>query len=121
MLSLQSFLREGRVVGPCWEKLKPKGLGYPRLDLAGVNGRIPVNHPLDGATGAFYVKGPVTGYGGSASSLKVLKIQGTRGGGPSGAYGQPTNPESITPRSGPLGLIRAHHSRSPVPSRRKPR
>ena len=24
MLSLQS-LREGRVVGPCWEKLKPKG------------------------------------------------------------------------------------------------
>ena len=21
----QSFLREGRVVGPCWEKLKPKG------------------------------------------------------------------------------------------------
>jgi hypothetical protein len=25
MLSLQSFLREGRVVGPSWEKLKPKG------------------------------------------------------------------------------------------------
>ena len=25
MLSLQSFLREGRVVGLCWEKLKPKG------------------------------------------------------------------------------------------------
>jgi len=25
MLSLQSFLREGRVVGPCWKKLKPKG------------------------------------------------------------------------------------------------
>ena len=25
MLSLQSFLREGRVVGPTWEKLKPKG------------------------------------------------------------------------------------------------
>ena len=25
MLSLQSFLREGRVVGPCWEKIKPKG------------------------------------------------------------------------------------------------
>ena len=25
MLSLRSFLREGRVVGPCWEKLKPKG------------------------------------------------------------------------------------------------
>ena len=25
MLSLQSFLREGRVVGPRWEKLKPKG------------------------------------------------------------------------------------------------
>ena len=25
MLSLQSFLREGRVVGPCWEKLKPQG------------------------------------------------------------------------------------------------
>ena len=24
-LSLQSFLREGRVVGPCWEKLKPEG------------------------------------------------------------------------------------------------
>ena len=24
------------------------GLGYPRLDLAGVNDRIPVNHPLDG-------------------------------------------------------------------------
>ena len=25
MLSLQSFLREGRVVGPSWEKLKPQG------------------------------------------------------------------------------------------------
>ena len=25
MLSLKCFLREGRVVGPCWEKLKPKG------------------------------------------------------------------------------------------------
>ena len=25
MLSLQSFLREGRVIGPCWKKLKPKG------------------------------------------------------------------------------------------------
>ena len=25
LLSLQSFQREGRVVGPCWEKLKPKG------------------------------------------------------------------------------------------------
>ena len=24
MLSLQSFLREGRVVGPCWEQLKPQ-------------------------------------------------------------------------------------------------
>ena len=24
-VSLQSFLREGRVVGPCWEELKPKG------------------------------------------------------------------------------------------------
>jgi hypothetical protein len=35
---------------------------------------IPVNHPLDGPTGAFYVKGPVTGYGGLESSLKVLKV-----------------------------------------------
>ena len=26
MLSLQSFLREGRVVGPCWEKLNLKDL-----------------------------------------------------------------------------------------------
>ena len=34
---------------------------------------MPVSHPLDGATGAFYVKGSVTGYGGIASSLKVLK------------------------------------------------
>ena len=36
MLSLQSFLREGRVVGPCWEKLKPegpKGLESCRLSL----------------------------------------------------------------------------------------
>ena len=33
----------------------------------------PVSHPLDGATGASYVKGPVTGYGGIALSLKVLK------------------------------------------------
>ena len=24
MLSLQSFLRERRVVGPCWERLKPR-------------------------------------------------------------------------------------------------
>ena len=40
----------------------------------GVNDRIPVNHPLDGPTGAFYVKGPVAGYGGLESSLKVLKL-----------------------------------------------
>jgi len=33
-----------------------------------------VSHPLDGATGAFYVKGPVTGYGGIAASLKVLQV-----------------------------------------------
>ena len=33
MLSLQSFLREGRVVGPSWEKLKPKGpKGVKSLD-----------------------------------------------------------------------------------------
>ena len=44
------------------------------MDLAGVNDRIPVNHPLDGPTGAFYVKGLVTGYGGLKSSLKVLKV-----------------------------------------------
>ena len=25
MLSLQSFSTEGHVVGPCWEKFKPKG------------------------------------------------------------------------------------------------
>ena len=30
MLSLQSFLREGRVVGPSWEKLKPKGPKGPK-------------------------------------------------------------------------------------------
>ena len=28
--SLQSFLREGRVVGPCWEKFKPKGPKGPK-------------------------------------------------------------------------------------------
>ena len=50
------------------------GLGYARAGLMGLT-RIPVSHPLDGATGAFYVKGPVTGYGGIASSLKVLKFQ----------------------------------------------
>ena len=33
---------------------------------------IPVNHPPDGATGAFYVKGLVTGYGGIGSSPEVL-------------------------------------------------
>ena len=48
------------------------GLGYARAYLLGLS-RIPVNHPIDGATGAFYVKGPVTGYGGIGSSLKVLK------------------------------------------------
>ena len=30
MLSLQSFLREGRVVGPCWENFEPKGPKGPR-------------------------------------------------------------------------------------------
>ena len=40
MLSLQSFLREGRVVGPCWEKLKPKGpkgrvASFTRVQLTG--------------------------------------------------------------------------------------
>ena len=36
MLSLQSFLREGRVVGPCWEKSKPKGPKGP-LGQSGTN------------------------------------------------------------------------------------
>ena len=39
MLSLQSFLREGRVVGPCREKLKPKGpkgpQGHDRQEAGG--------------------------------------------------------------------------------------
>ena len=47
------------------------GLGYARANFMGLT-RIPVSHPLDGATWAFYVKGPVTGYGGIGSSLKVL-------------------------------------------------
>ena len=49
------------------------GPGYARAKLLGLN-RIPVRYPLDGATGAFYVKGPVTGYGGLESSLKVIKV-----------------------------------------------
>ena len=39
MLSLQSFLREGRVVGPCWEKFKPKG-PKGQLDGAKDNGAL---------------------------------------------------------------------------------
>ena len=34
MLSLQSFLREGRVVGPGWEKLKPRGPQGPIRSLS---------------------------------------------------------------------------------------
>ena len=55
MLSLQSFLREGRVVGPCWEKLKPKG---PK-------GRRALLDPV-------YVKGEVFAYVGSIQNLKDL-------------------------------------------------
>ena len=44
-----------------------------RNNLLGLT-RIPVSHPLDGATGGFYMKGPVTGCGGIGSSLKVLKV-----------------------------------------------
>ena len=40
--------------------------------------QVPVSLPLDGATGAFYVKGPVTCYGGIASSLKGPKEQELR-------------------------------------------
>ena len=40
MLSLQSFLREGRVVGPCWEKLKPKGPKGPKAGIRGWNSTI---------------------------------------------------------------------------------
>ena len=50
------------------------GLGYVSGGRLWPQIRIPVNHPLDGPTGAFYVKGPVTGYGGIGSSLKVLKV-----------------------------------------------
>ena len=50
MLLLQSFLREGRVVGPCWEKLKPKG---PK--------------------GSFLRKGEVLAYVGRIHNLKDLK------------------------------------------------
>jgi hypothetical protein len=52
------------------------GLGYALANFMGLT-RIPISHPLDGATGAFYVKGPVTGYGGIGSSLKVLKAPET--------------------------------------------
>ena len=88
-----------------------KGLGYASALLLEIT-RTPVNHPLDGATGAFYVKGPVTGYGGIGSSLKVLKAMEGRCVRLCWAHSQPEGPE---------GLIRAHHRRSPVPSRRKPR
>ena len=37
MLSLQSFLREGRVVGPCWQKFKPKGPKGPGCKMQPVN------------------------------------------------------------------------------------
>ena len=50
------------------------GLGYVSGGRRWPKPHIPVNHPLDGPTGAFYVKGPVTGYGGIASSLKFLKM-----------------------------------------------
>ena len=48
------------------------GLWYARANFMGLT-RIPVSHPLDGPTGAFYVKGPVTGHGGLESCLKVLR------------------------------------------------
>ena len=86
----RGFLREGTGDRLWWDWIKPKGpkgvffllcvgacltngLGSVRPNLLGLN-RIPVRYPLDGATGAFYVKGPVTGYGGLESSLKVLKV-----------------------------------------------
>ena len=41
MLSLQSFLRGGRVVGPSWEKLKPKGpKGAHRREPSALEGWI---------------------------------------------------------------------------------
>ena len=42
MLCLLSFLREGRVVGPCWEKLKPKGPKgtlFSKAPIAPIEGR----------------------------------------------------------------------------------
>ena len=35
------------------------GLGYARASLRGL-ARVPLSHPLDGPTGAFYVEKPVT-------------------------------------------------------------
>ena len=49
-----------------------EGLGYVRAGLLGLT-RMPANHPLDGCRGLLRM-GPVTGYGGIASSLKVLKV-----------------------------------------------
>ena len=53
MLSLQSFLREGRVVRPCWEKLKPKGPKGEVFAYVGRNQNLkdlkdpPPKHPQD--------------------------------------------------------------------------
>ena len=41
MLSLQSFLLEGRVVGPCWEKFKPKG---PKGDAGAISRGLVLCH-----------------------------------------------------------------------------
>ena len=64
MLSLQSFLREGRVVGLCWAQLKPKG---PNGELNAVR-----KHKCF-LCSPFYVKGVSLGYVGLNENLKDLK------------------------------------------------
>ena len=57
MLSLQSFLGEERVVGPFWEKLKPKGPANQRNETRAGLGKVYgpfltwINSRIDGITG----------------------------------------------------------------------
>jgi len=76
MLSLQSFLREGRVVGPCWENQNLKD--------------------LKACCGSLLRKGEVFAYVGQNQNLKDLKDKGLTSPGKRLGW-LPLSPTDLTP------------------------
>ena len=74
MLSLQSFLREGRVAGPGWEKLNTKG---PKCNLKGRRALLPTPSTEGRSVCLWWAPSKPKGPEGRQSTLEVIPLRPT--------------------------------------------